>query len=78
MLAKIKTKVVVFLGDEPVRTKIVVDSRIIERVKRFNYKTLHFGCKTFYGFDRVSANKINEFGYIGRIINQNFKLKTRN
>ena len=40
-ISESKTKVMAFIGDEPVRTKICIDNTCIEQISHFNYRGRH-------------------------------------
>lgn len=52
-----KTKVMAFLGKYPVRSKIVVDNKLITQVSQFNY----LRCNISHYHEVDPENKINRF-----------------
>lgn len=70
-ISKEKTKVMAFCGKSPVRTKIVVDNKIIEQVSSFNY----LGCEI--GHDEDTNKKLSKFQSVCGIIHRTMKNKTR-
>jgi len=59
----------VFKGRDPVRTKIVIDSKFIEQVNLFNYLGNMIYCEGELGID----NKLNNFLKITGILNNVFR-----
>jgi len=57
-----------FLGQDPVRCKIVVDNKCLQ-VKNFRY----FTCEIFYEIEKEIFNKIRKFSEILGIINDTSK-----
>ena len=64
-----KTKSMAFKGWDPVRTKIVVDNKIIEQVNLFNY----LGNMIPYEGELDIDNKLNNFLQITGILNNVFR-----
>ena len=60
-----KTKLMAFKGRDSVRTKIVIDNKIIEQVKMFNY----LGNMIFYEKELDMDNKLHNYLKITGIIN---------
>ncbi len=60
-----------FCGISPVRTKIVVDNKIIEQVSSFNY----LGCEI--GHDEDTNKKLSKFQSVCGIIHRTIENKTR-
>ena len=58
-----------FKGRGPVRTKIVIDNKIIEQVKLFNY----LGNVISYEGELDTDNKVNNFSKIAGILNNVFR-----
>ena len=58
-----------FKGRDPVRTKIVIDNKIIEQVKMFNY----LGNMIPYEKELDTDNKLHNYLKITGIINNVFK-----
>lgn len=57
-----------FLGNESVRTNILVPSQVMEQVNTFSYLN--------FEYNRDCKNKINKFGYVCGTINKNVTHKT--
>jgi hypothetical protein len=68
-----KTKVMAFLGKEPLRTKIELNGKPIEQVSHFKY----LGCDISYEHDRDIGEKIQKFQMICGTINRTLKNKAR-
>ena len=64
-----KTKWIAFKGRDPVRPKIVIDNKIIEKVKLFNY----LGNMISYGKELDIDNKLHNYLKITGILNNVFK-----
>ena len=64
-----KTKSMAFKGWDPVRTKIVVDNKIIEQINLFNY----LGNMISYEGELDTDNKLNHFLKITGILNNVFR-----
>jgi hypothetical protein len=60
-----------FKGRDPVRTKIVIDNKIIEQVKSFNY----LGNMISYERELDIDNKLNNYLKITDILNNVFRLQ---
>ena len=68
-----KTKYMAFEGRDPLRTKIVIDNKIIEKVNSFNYLGNMISYEKELGID----NKLHNYLKITGILNNVFKpLKT--
>ena len=70
-ISKHKTKTMAFKGPDPIRSKIVIDSKIIEQVNTFNY----LGNLISYEGEKDISNKLNNFTKITGVINNVFKPK---
>jgi len=66
-----KTKSMVLKGQDPVRTKTVIDNKIIERVNSFNY----LGNMISYEKELDTDNKLHNYLKITGIINDVFRLQ---
>ena len=64
-----KTKSMAFKGQDPVRTKIVIDNKIIEKVNSFNYS----GNMISYEKEMDIDNKLHNYLKITGIINNVFR-----
>jgi hypothetical protein len=64
-----ETRVMEFLGKEPIRSKICIENTLIERVNSFNY----LGYNLSYTDDKDMAIKISKFVKVTGVINQVFK-----
>jgi hypothetical protein len=64
---------VVFKGRDPVRTKIVIDNKIIEQVQLFNYEYL--GNMISYEKQLDIDNKLHNYLKITTILNNVFRLQ---
>jgi len=64
-----KTKWMAFKGQDPMRTKIVIDNKIIEQVNLFNY----LGNMASYEGELDIDNKLNNFLKIAGILNNVFR-----
>lgn len=73
-ISLIKTKVMAFIGKEPIRTKIIINNRCIEQVSHFNY----LGSDVGYDKDYDVDNKICKFQRVCGTINRTFRNKIRN
>ena len=72
-ISAMKTKVMAFLGKDPVRSKIVLNDKPIEQVSHFRY----LGCDISYEPDRDIEEKVNKFQMICGTINRTLKNRTR-
>ena len=70
-ISKHKTKTMAFEGPDPIKSKIVIDNKIIEQVNTFNY----LGNLSYEGEKDIS-NKLNNFTKITGVINNVVKQKT--
>jgi hypothetical protein len=64
-----KSKVMAFIGQEPVRSKITINDRIFENVNKFKY----LGCQISYEGERDVKNKIPKFLQVTGTINKVLK-----
>ena len=64
-----KTKSMAFKGQDPVRTKIVIDNKIVEQVNSFNY----LGNMISYEKEMDTDNKLHNYLKITGIINNVFR-----
>jgi hypothetical protein len=64
-----KTKTMTFRGRDPIRSKIVINNKIIEQVNTFNY----LGCLLSYETEKDITSKFSKFLQITGIINQFLK-----
>jgi hypothetical protein len=64
-----KTKSMAFKGQEPIRSKIVIDNKITEQENSFNY----LGNLISYGNEMDTYNKLNNYLKITGIINNVFR-----
>jgi hypothetical protein len=66
-----KSKVMAFIGQEPVRCKITINDNIFEQVNEFKY----LGCQISYEGERDVKNKISKFlqvtGHINNVLKPN-------
>ena len=53
MISKSKTKVMAYLGKDPVRTKVILENKPIEQTSHFNY----LGCDISYECDNDIKNE---------------------
>jgi hypothetical protein len=53
-ISKNKTKTMTFLGQDPIRSKIVINNKIIEQVNTFNY----LGCLLSYETETGITSKL--------------------
>ena len=53
-----KTKLVAFKGRDPVRTKIVIDNKIIEQINSFNYLRILISYEKEVEIDKKKSNII--------------------
>ena len=60
-------------GKEHMRTKLVMDGKIIEQVRDFNY----LGCNISYCERKEVNNKVNQFQRMWGIISRTLKGKTQ-
>lgn len=67
-----KTKVMAFRGQEPVRSKIVLNNQTIEQIGSFNF----LGCMISLYEEKDIQNKIEKFNYINGTIRRTFKNKS--
>ena len=58
-ISNTKTKVMDFLGENSVRTKIIIDNSVLEQVSHFNY----LGCDISYRKDNDIKRMLNTFSY---------------
>lgn len=72
-ISLIKTKVMAFIGKEPIRTKIAINNCCIEQVSHFNYLGSDVGFDKEYDVD----NKICNFQRVCGTINRTFRNKIR-
>jgi hypothetical protein len=71
-ISNTKTKVIIFRGKYPVRSKITLDNNsIIEQVSNVNY----LGCNVTYKYDEDLNKKINKFQRICGIISRTLRRK---
>lgn len=68
-----KTKVMAHKGKHPVRSKVVIENKILEQVSYFDY----LGCNVSYDRDKDIENKLNKFQLICGTINRTLQNKTR-
>lgn len=68
-----KTKVMAFLGSYPIRSKIVLNNKIIEQVNTFKY----LGCNVTYNKSREIDEKLNAFNYFCGTIRRTLGRKVR-
>ena len=68
-----KTKSMAFKGRDPVRTKIVIDNKIIEQVNMFNY----LGNMISYEKEMDTDKKLHNYLKITGILNNVFKLQKK-
>ncbi|KAJ4434368.1 hypothetical protein ANN_22927 [Periplaneta americana] len=66
-----KSKVMAFLGQDPVRSKIIHNNQCLEQVQNFNY----LGCEISYQNEKDVNKKITKFTQILGIINNTLKAK---
>jgi hypothetical protein len=64
-----KTKIMAFSGKYPVRTKICINNKMLEKVNTFNY----LGCTLSYEGEKNMPSKISKFVKTIGVINQVFK-----
>jgi hypothetical protein len=64
-----KSKVMAFIGQEPVRCKITINDKIFEQVNEFKY----FGCQILYEGERDVKNNISKFLQVTGTINNVLK-----
>jgi hypothetical protein len=64
-----KNKIVAFKGTEPIRSKIVIDNRILEQVNTFTY----LGCYISYQEEKDIHSKITKFLQILGLLNNTLK-----
>jgi hypothetical protein len=60
-----KSKVMAFIGQEPVCSKVTINDKIFEQVNEFKY----LGCQISYEGERDVKNKISKFLQVTGIIN---------
>jgi hypothetical protein len=58
-----------FRGRDPIRSKIVINNKIVEQVNKFNY----LGCLLSYETEKDITSKLAKFLQITGIINQVLK-----
>ena len=68
-----KTKVMAFAGKDPVRSKIVLDNRILEQVSHFTY----LGCDVSYEKDKEILRRVSRFQTVCGFINRTFRRRVR-
>lgn len=59
-ISTVKTKVIAFKGDKPVRAKIIIENNTLEKVNRFNY----LGFNITYADDKNVYNNVNKFRHV--------------
>jgi hypothetical protein len=64
-----KTKIMAFSGKDPVRSKICINNKTLERVNTFN----SLGCTLSYEGEKDLPSKISKFVKTIGVINQVFK-----
>ena len=69
-----KTKSMALKGRDPVRTKIVIDNKIIEQLNLFNYLGNMISCEG----ELDIGNKLNHFLKITGILNNVFRPQKKN
>lgn len=62
-----------FFGKDTVRTEIVVDDMVLDKLSHFSYP----GCHIPYAYDKDVEAKTNRFGHICSSTSRNLKHKTR-
>ena len=72
-ISVLKTKSMAFKGRDPVRTKIVIDNKIIEQVNLFNY----LGNMISYEKELDIDNKLHNYMKITDILNNVFRLQKK-
>ena len=68
-----KTKIMAFKGKDPIRSKIVIEDKILEQVSDFKY----LGCEISFKYDKDIEQKVNKFQAICGTIQRTFKNKIR-
>ena len=68
-----KTKVMAFKGPYPVRSKILLENKIIGQVSKFNF----LGCEITFKNEIDINNKLNKFSYITGTLKRTLKNKAR-
>lgn len=63
-------KMTAFHGKEPVRAKIIINSKPIEQVLHFNY----LGCDISYNYDNDIDRKLNKYQSMCGTIRRTFKV----
>jgi hypothetical protein len=64
-----KTKIMAFLGKDPVRSKICINNKTLEQMNILNY----LGCTLSYEGEKDMPSKISKFVKTIGVINQVFK-----
>ena len=64
-----KPETVAFLGQDPVRCKVVVDNKCLQHVKNFK----HLGSEISYGYEKHIQHKLAQFSQKLGIRNNTFK-----
>lgn len=73
LISNTKTKVMAFIGKQPIRSKIIINNAAIEQVSHFNY----LGCEVSYNKDNDVIQKLYKFQYMCGTISRTLKNKTR-
>ena len=68
-----KTKIMAFHGKWPIRSKIVVENKILEQVSNFKY----LGCDITYDYDQDLQQKVSRFNMICGAINRSLRNRAR-
>jgi hypothetical protein len=68
-----KLQTVAFLGQDPVRRKIVVDNKCLQQVKNFEY----FGFEILYKYGEDIQQKLATFSHILGIVNNTCKRNSK-
>ncbi|PSN39989.1 hypothetical protein C0J52_25074 [Blattella germanica] len=68
-----KTKVMEFQGTRPIRSKIVLENKVIQQLKHFSY----LGCDISYDYDEDINNKVAKFQGMCGTINRTLRNKIR-
>ena len=63
-----KTKTMVFRGRDPVRTKIVIDNKIIEQVNSFNYLRNMISYEKELDIDKKLHNYLKITGILNNVL----------
>jgi hypothetical protein len=64
-----KSEMMVFLGQDPVRSKIIVDNKWLQQVKKYKYLSCGISCENEKDFQQ----KVGKFAQILGIVNNTFK-----